>query len=132
MVYAASVSTGVFDGTSYQLFWIEASGGTFHRSINEDGTAGPIHSLGGNTVGQGACVEAATDGAGTTYLRWVDDVYTVDTATGVATKIYDAPSSSFTNYRSVFYYNGAFRLHESGRIRTITSTSNTVTPLLPA
>jgi hypothetical protein len=100
--------TAVFDGTRYQLFWNVPSGGAtgrvFHRTLDEDGTLGPEHDLGGLTA---ACVIAATDGNGTTLLVTEHDAYLVDSA-GTSTLVWR--SETWNGDAEVFYFDGEFHI----------------------
>jgi hypothetical protein len=93
--------TAVFDGTRYQLFW--SDGHVFHRTLDEDGTLGPVHDLGLERD----CVTAATDGAGTTFIRADDEAFIVDSA-GTKRLVWSA--TEFGSHGAAFYFAGEFHI----------------------
>ena len=109
----------VFDGTRYHVFWM-ASGiayvnAVYHRTLDEDGTLGPVHELRaphGPPVPINAAVQAASDRAGTLFVQVVADLYFFDPNTGALTRVFDVDEVGFVDNRSVFYFAGEFHLHQ--------------------
>jgi hypothetical protein len=83
--------TASFDGRRYQLFWRAHSGNIHHRSIDEDGTLGPVHDLVTPSPSTSLCLAASSDRDGTTYLIVNREGFLVDTTTGATTTIWTAP-----------------------------------------
>jgi hypothetical protein len=101
--------TAAFDGVRYQLFWISEARTLQHQSLDEDGTLGPVHDLGGVANTDRPCVSAASDGAGTTFVRFDGAGFFVDTATGAAQRVWTAPQFSEW-FAPVFYFAGQFHV----------------------
>lgn len=110
-----SANAVTFDGTRYQLFWIDTMNRLRHQSLGEDGTLGPLHEL-GTTVGND-CIQAASDRAGTTFVRWGSSGYMIDAATGDLQAVYASRQAN-----SPFFFAGKFHLREGNRVMSFDPT----------
>ncbi len=110
----------VFDGTAYQLFWSGVDGTLHHRSLTEDGMLGPLHDL---PFGGGACIDAASDGAGTTIVRSEVRAFVVDTATGMTRQVFAGPAGA---YSDMFWFAGQFHIRDGTNLYSFASTSSGV------
>jgi len=121
-VDVATVSRGrwvTFDGQRYQLFWYTAANEVAHQALSEDGILGPVHTLGQGTPF--TCVDAASDRAGLTFVRWADDGYIIDTATGALRLVFDgAPNGG---YHRTFYFAGEFHVRAGDDLYSVSPTS---------
>ena len=118
IVMTVKSSDIVFDGQRYQLVWTTQGGTLEHRSLDEDGTLGPVHVLA--QVSSGVCVEAATDRAGTTFVRANDTGYIIDTVTGDKRLVFSAPG---VGPGESFYFAGQFHVHEEVQVMSFPPTS---------
>ena len=108
----------VFDGQRYQLFWTTMTGSLEHRSLDEDGTFGAVHVIA--QVSSGACVDVATDRAGTTFLRVNDTGYIVDTTTGDKRQVFSGPAQTRAE---TFYFAGQFHVPDDIHVMSFPPTS---------
>jgi hypothetical protein len=97
-----TLSTAIFDGQRYQLFWRAANGNVHHQSIDEDGILGPTHDLGAPSGGDITALFASSDRAGTTYLLLNQDAFVVDTTDGATTRIWTAQPNRYPTHTFVF------------------------------
>ena len=109
----------IFDGERYQMFWTTfPNGALHHQALDEDGTAGPIHTL---TI-QGMCIDAATDGAGTTFLRLDDKGYIVDTSNGT-TRLAFTNTATSPSYGQTFFFAQQFHVVDRELLFSISPSS---------
>jgi hypothetical protein len=92
-----------FDGQRYHLFWVTAAQAVHHRTLDEDGTLGPDHVLAPTS----SCVDATSDGAGSTFVRIGSTGYIIDPATGALRVVFAGTQPS---YGQSFYFNGQFHV----------------------
>jgi hypothetical protein len=117
----------IFDGQRYQLFWIPTSSGNVqHRTLEEDGTVGPVRVL----PHIGYCVDAATDGAGTTFIRVDDRGYIFDPASGMTRLAFTSPASG-TRYAQTFYFAQQFHVATDAYVFSIAPTSTGASTMRP-
>lgn len=101
----------VFDGSRYHVFWTTDT--IIKRmTIEEDGTLGAAQMLGVT----GMCVDAASDGAGTTFLR-VDNRGYIVAANG-DTRVALTSAQPIGN-GGAFYFAGKFHVFNDNRLLSI-------------
>jgi hypothetical protein len=123
---ATGTSTAsTFDGTHYQLFWVEADGRLRQRSLDEAGGLGPVYDLA--TVAPQACLFAASDGAGTTMLRADQRIYAIEVG-GTARMLFERAGRELTH---LFYFAGSFHVHAIFDLLSFTSAGVVSTRRLP-
>jgi hypothetical protein len=105
-----------FDGQRYQLFWVNPPNIVQHQTLDEDGTRGPVRTL----SLAGACVDTATDGAGTTFLRVDNKGYIFDPATGDARLVFIGTEPA---YGRSFWFAGRFYVFDEPRLLAFPPTS---------
>jgi hypothetical protein len=102
---ARSISVA-FDGERYQVFWIASSDGAVrHRTLEEDGTLGPIHDL----FHVSARCLAAASGNGTTLLR-VDNVAHLVDADGGTQMIFNSTDARI--FKETFWFAGQYHVYD--------------------
>jgi hypothetical protein len=117
----------IFDGQRYQLFWIPTfSGNVHHQTLDEDGTVSAVRML----PHSGYCVDAATDGAGTTFIRVDDRGYIFDAAAGTTRLAFTSPATGGP-YGQTFYFAQQFHVATDAYVFSIAPTSTGASTMRP-
>ena len=116
-----------FDGQRYQLFWIPTfSGNVHHQTLEEDGTLSAVRVL----PHAGYCVDAASDGAGTTFIRVDDRGYIFDAVAGTTRLAFTSPATGGP-YGQTFYFAQQFHVATDAYVFSIAPTSTGASTMRP-
>jgi hypothetical protein len=110
--------TVTFDGQRYHAFWT-TGGANRYRTLDEDGTLGPI----GELPATWKCVRAASDRAGTIFARVGNEGYVFDPTLQAHRLVWSRTMTTY--FGQSFYFGGKFHVELTDAVASIDPVAGT-------